>query len=102
LSAGGTVLKQVNLKLGDGTPVNLTSYAIRLTSPLGTTISIISGNFNATLAKNVDIKFRDDNILQFPSSSNQDPYNIGYYRTTLANSFSTFNGENRKLGDRNC
>ena len=94
LSAGGTVLKQVNLKLGDGTSVNLTSYAIRLTSPLGTPISIISGNFNATLAKNVDIKFRDDNILQFPSSSNQDPYNIGYYRTTLANSFSTFNGEN--------
>ena len=95
LSAGGTVLKQVNLKLGDGTSVNLTSYSIRLTSPAGTVISILSsGNFNATTAYNVDIKYRDDNILQFPTSSNQNPFNIGYYRTTVANSFSTVNGEN--------
>ena len=95
LSAGGTVLKQVNLKLGDGTSVNLTTYSIRLTSPSGTVISIVSlGNFNATTAYNVDIKYRDDNLLQFPSNSNQNPYSIGYYRTTTANSFSTVNGEN--------
>ncbi len=95
LSAGGTVLKQVNLKLGDGTPVNLTSYSIRLTSPSGTVISILSpGNFNATTAKNVDIKYRDDNILTFPSASTQDPFDVGYYRTTDANAFSAVNGEN--------
>ena len=95
LSAGGTVLKQVNLKLGDGTPVNLTSYSIRLTSPSGTVISILSpGNFIATTAKNVDIKYRDDNILTFPSASTQDPFDIGYYRTTNANAFSAVNGEN--------
>ena len=94
LSAGGTVLKQVNLKLGDGTSVNLKTYYIRLKSPSGTVIPIISNNFNAISAKNVDIKFRDDITLQFPSSSDQDPYNIGYYRTFGPNAFSIVNGEN--------
>ncbi len=95
LSAGGTVLKQVNLKLGDGTSVNLTTYRIRLISPSGTEISILENpNFNATTAKNVDIKYRDDNILTFPSASTQEPFDIGYYRTTNANAFSAVNGEN--------
>jgi len=95
LSNAGSVLRQINLRLGDGTSVNLTTYQMRLISPSGTIISICATTgFNANGAQNVNIKYRDDAILLTPSSSNEDPYNIGYYRVTTANSFSNLNGEN--------
>ena len=64
LSNATSVLKQINLRLGDGTYVNLTTFTMRLTSPAGTVITICSsGAFNATTASNVNIKYRDDIII---------------------------------------
>ncbi|MCE2744140.1 MAG: hypothetical protein LW701_11345, partial [Fluviicola sp.] len=95
LSNTTSVLKQINLRLGDGTSVNLTSYSMRLTSPSGTVLIFCSpADFNTTAARNVDIKYRDDALLTTPASSNEDPYDIGYYRVSTSNSFSNFNGEN--------
>jgi gliding motility-associated-like protein len=95
LSTSGSVLRQINLRLGNGTPGSLTSYQMRLTSPNGTVIMICSsGGFNVLSASDVDIKYRDDALLNTPSSSNQNPFDVGYYRVTTANSFSTVNGEN--------
>lgn len=96
LAVGTTVLKQVNLNLGDGTSgLNMSTYAIRLKSPIGTTITIVTaGDFAATSITNVNIKFRDDALLTFPNSSLRDPFEIGYYKVSTAGSFATVNGEN--------
>lgn len=96
-TASGTVLQQVNLTLGDGvnTGLNLSTYAIRIKSPIGTIINISSaGGINATSIRDLNIKYRDDAILNFPTSSLQQPFDIGYYRVTTSSSFSNVNGEN--------
>lgn len=98
LSTSGIVLKQVNLKLGDGLShggINLTTLGVRLISPNNDTIRIINvGGFSCTSITDVDIAYRDDAILDFPNSNAHDPFNIGYYRVATANSFSTVNGKN--------
>ncbi len=97
LSSAGTVLQQVNLTLGDATHtgLNLSTYAIRIKSPSGTIINIAaSGGFSATSVQNVAIKYRDDALLLTPSSSSQEPFDIGYYRVTTSGSFANVNGEN--------
>jgi hypothetical protein len=97
LSSSGTVLQQINLTLGNGvtTGLNLSTYAMRIKSPTGTIINICaSGGFAATSVTNVNIKYRDDALLNAPSSSTQEPYSVGYYRVATSNSYSTVNGEN--------
>ncbi len=104
LSSSLLVLKQVNLHLGrqlDGT-YNYSRYTITLTSPAGTTITIVSGNpnpvsFPNASYKEINTKFRDNSNLRTPAASGDsfgEPWHIGYYRVLTANSFSNFNGEN--------
>lgn len=104
LSSNALVLRQVNLHLGrqlDGT-YNFSRYTITLTSPAGTTITIVSGNpnpisFPNASYKEINTKFRDNSILKTPAASGDSfgqPWHIGYYRVLTSNSFSNFNGEN--------
>jgi gliding motility-associated-like protein len=96
LTSSSNVLKQINLTFGDGThsTLSLSSFSIRLKSPAGTTINVVTaGSITATSITNFNAKYRDDNILTFPSASTQEPFDIGYYRTTNANAFSAVNGE---------
>lgn len=97
LSSAGTVLKQINLTLGDGTnsTLNLSTYSIRLKSPIGTIINIVTaGGIAATSITNFNAKYRDDALLTLPGTSLGEPFDIGYYGVSTANSFATFNGEN--------
>lgn len=106
LSNAGTVLKQVNLRLGNGsnTGLNLSTYYIRLYHPDGITfIDICSAGGNdcgGSSIGDVNIKYRDNSYLksigQLPSGTPSAawPYHIGYYRVVTANSFASFNGLN--------
>ncbi len=106
LVSSGTVLKQINLRLGNGsnTGLNLSTYSIRLYHPNGTTfinICTLGGqDCGGTSIRDVNIKYRDNSYLksigQLPSGtpSSAWPYHIGYYRVVNANDFATFNGLN--------
>jgi hypothetical protein len=107
VSLGGPlVLRQINIRLGNGTNtgLNLSSYKMRLYHPNGTTfIDICSSGGNdcgGSSIGDVNIKYRDDATLRSvgqlasgtPSAAW--PYHIGYYRVVNAGSFSAFNGLN--------
>jgi hypothetical protein len=95
LSSSGTVLKQINITMGDGSnSPTFNSYFMRLRSPSGKIIDIVRNFDGITGVRNMDIKFRDDTLLQRPSSGNQAPFNIGYYKVFKANSFASVNGDN--------
>jgi hypothetical protein len=95
LSSTGTVLKQINITMGDGSnSPNFNSYYMRLKSPTGKIIDIVRNFDGITGVRNLNIKFRDDTLLQRPSSGIQAPFNIGYYKVFKANSFATVNGDN--------
>ena len=103
---GALVLKQINIRLGNGsnTGLNLSTYKIRLYHPNGTTfIDICSSGGNdcgGASIGDVNIKYRDDATLrsigQLPSGTPSAawPYHIGYYRVVNSGSFSAFNGLN--------
>lgn len=95
LSSSGTVLKQINITMGDGSnSPTFNSYFMRLRSPSGKIIDIVRNFDGISGVRNMDIKFRDDTLLQRPSSGNQAPFNIGYYKVFKANSFASVNGDN--------
>jgi hypothetical protein len=110
LTAGATVLKQINLDFGD----NATNYSwfrvtMTLTSPNGTVINIGTGSgtlstqdFGQTGATRFLPKFRDHadlytigemNALS-GSSLNGAPYHLGFYRVKTIGSFANFNTGN--------
>ncbi len=98
LSNATRVLKQVNINLGGQTEStrNFGLYTIKLTSPTGATINIVSpGAFPNSFNLQFNSKFRDNSTLQVPSitsgSQGAQPWDIGYYGVSVANSFSTFN-----------
>lgn len=106
LSVGGTVLKQINVRLGDGTNsgLNLSSYYMRLYHPNGTTfIELCSSggkDCGGTSIRDVGVKYRDHSVLksigELPSGTPSAawPYSIGYYRVSNASDFATFNSLN--------
>ena len=106
LSSSATVLKQINLRLGNGsnTGLNLSTYYIRLYHPNGTTfINVCTAggqDCGGSSIGDVNIKYRDNSYLksigQLPSGTPSAawPYHIGYYRVVSANDFTTFNGLN--------
>jgi hypothetical protein len=106
LSSSATVLKQINVRLGNGsnTGLNLSTYYIRLYHPNGTTfINVCTAggqDCGGSSIGDVNIKYRDNSYLksigQLPSGTPSAawPYHIGYYRVVNANDFATFNGLN--------
>ena len=111
LGSGNVELIQFDIHLGN--PIddtrNFSRYSITLTSPQGTTIIIAQSNpdiggaanaFNAfsnCLAKEANVKFRDNQYLTYPRQSSGcaiAPWSIGFYRTMNSDVFSSFNGEN--------
>ena len=101
LSAAGTVLKQVNLKLGTNTNKgNLSTFYARLVSPTGTIIQLFGPFTNTITDQWIDIKLRDHSSLErikdYASTVTQNywPFNIGYYKTDVSDAFSAVNGEN--------
>jgi hypothetical protein len=106
LGVSTSVLKQINIRLGNGsnTGLNLSTYNIRLYHPNGTTFINIctSGgqDCGGSSIGDVNIKYRDNlylkSIGQLPSGTPSAawPYHIGYYRVVNANDFATFNGLN--------
>ncbi len=105
LGSGNIELIQVNLHMGsqaDGS-YNYSHYKVTLQSPTGNIITLIQGgNFvvssfpSSPSVKEFNTKFRDNAYLQLPtsgSSSQGEPWHIGYYRTYTANDFSAFNGQ---------
>ena len=97
LASSSNVLKQINLTFGDGShsTLSLSSFSIRLKSPAGTIINVVTaGSITATSITNFNAKYRDDALLNFPGDSYGEPFSIGYFRVSTANSFSNFNGEN--------
>lgn len=111
LSAGGTVLRQINMDMGDGS-TNYSWFRITatLTSPGGTVINIGTGSgtlstqdFGQTGAGRIQAKYRDHSqlytigqyaTLPIGTSLNGWPYHLGYYRVKTAGSFAGFNGGN--------
>lgn len=108
LSCGGTVLKQVNIRMGSPScKGNLSTYKARLISPSGGIIQLFgdstaggSGFTGSGTSMWMDIKLRDDPALERVSEytntvqQNYFPYSIGYYRTTSNHAFSFVNGTN--------
>jgi hypothetical protein len=97
LSSPSNVLQQVNVSLGSASDAsrNLQSYIITLKSPSNTSVTIKNTHGSLTISE-YNVKFRDHASLVFPVSygSFKEPFNIGYYRTDVANAFDVFNGEN--------
>jgi hypothetical protein len=107
LSSVGTVLKQINIQLGNSTcKGNLSTYRARLVAPDGTTfIDIFGSNTPSYYTSSItsqwmNVKFRDDSSLERINDYTTTvkgaywPFSIGYYRVNVANSFGTFNGLN--------
>lgn len=107
LSSVGTVLKQINIQLGNSTcKGNLSTYRARLVAPDGTTFIDIFGSNTPTYyttsitSQWMNVKFRDDSSLERINDYTTAvkgaywPFSIGYYRVNVANSFGTFNGLN--------
>ncbi|MFN0202839.1 MAG: hypothetical protein ACKVTZ_15045, partial [Bacteroidia bacterium] len=107
LDCAGTVLKQVNLRMGSAScKGNLTTYKARLIAPNGgPTIQLFgdessggSGFTTSATSMWMDIKLRDDAALERVAEytnavqSGYFPYSIGYYRTTATDAFSAANG----------
>ncbi|HRO76263.1 MAG TPA: hypothetical protein PLP27_08970, partial [Crocinitomicaceae bacterium] len=106
----GKVLRQVNLKFGDGTMYagDLTRAVITLTDPSGTVVTLINqASFNNSSTttdadrKYINITLRDHAELYTPGGyasttsntvSNAYPYNFGYWRVPTANSYGNFTG----------
>lgn len=101
----GAILRQVNLKFGDGAMYSgdLASATITLTSPSGTVITLINpANFTNTSdadRKYLNITLRDHATLYTPGGyasttgntvSNAYPYNFGYWKAV--GSYSGFTG----------
>ncbi len=100
--ASQTMLKQINLKLGNSSCTgDMSTYKAKITSPSGTVIELFNtftANTNSGMWTN--IKYRDDVSLEKVSeytSTDQlgyHPHSIGYYAPSTDGSFSTVNGEN--------
>ena len=116
LSAGGTVLKQVNVTLGNSScKKDLRLYDISLTNPTGSvTIQIqgaaspVSGTSGITTTSTsvwMAGNFRDHaelELIRTYTSGVQGgyyPFSIGYYRVETANSFANFNNGNNPNGN---
>lgn len=100
LGASGTVLRQVNLQLGTAAcKGNLSTYYARIVSPMGTIIQLFGPFTTTSTSQWMNIKFRDDIALErvrdYSTTTQQGyhPWNIGYYRTDVANAFATVSGE---------
>jgi hypothetical protein len=100
LGASGTVLRQVNLQLGTSAcKGNLQSYYARIISPSGTIIQLFGPFTTTSTSQWMNVKFRDDIALErvrdYSTTTQQGyhPWSIGYYRTDVANAFSTVNGQ---------
>lgn len=107
LSCAGTVLKQINIKMGNPScKGNLSTYKARLIAPNGGPTIQLFGNVAAgapgftesSASMWMDIKLRDDIALERVSDyttaveGGYYPYSIGYYRTTVVDAFATANG----------
>lgn len=100
LAPAGSVLRQVNLQLGTAAcKGNLTTYYARIISPAGTIIQLF-GPFTTTgTSQWLNIKFRDDIALErvrdYSTTTQQGyhPWSVGYYRTDVADAFTTVYGE---------
>jgi gliding motility-associated-like protein len=106
LASNGTVLKQVNVKLGNNScKGNLSSYWIRIVSPNGTIDTITSPVTTSITSMWVDVKFRDhfalERIRDYSATTQQSyfPYSIGYYRSNKTGSFSRFNNNGNPNGN---
>jgi gliding motility-associated-like protein len=107
LSATGTVLREVRVRLGNSTcRGNLSSYRLRLTNPQGVQVEIANGLVSTISSIWVDMKFRDDisleRLKEYPSSSVQAsyyPHSIGFYALETDGSFANFNTSADPNGD---
>ncbi len=106
LATNGTVLKQVNVKLGNNScKGNLSSYWIRIVSPNGTIDTITSSVTTSITSMWIDVKFRDhfalERIRDYSATTQQSyfPYSIGYYRSNKTGSFSRFNNNGNPNGN---
>ncbi len=101
----GTVLRQVNLRMGSpACRGDLSTYSARLLSPQGTIIQLFDTFTVATTPQWFDIKYRAGNVQGdapflypvkwYPESVQEayHPWSIGYYRTELGD-LSALNGE---------
>src|SRR5690554_330749 len=106
----GDILRQVNLKFGDGAmySAELTRAVITLRNPAGTIVTLLDpNNFNTSLSttdadrKYVDITLRDHAELNTPKGwadatgnyiSNAYPFNYGYWRIPTPGAYSNFTG----------
>ena len=102
LAATGVVLKQINVKLGNGScKKDLRNYKMSLTSNNGVTINVqgvptVVGITTTSASVWLDGRFRDHTELEIIRTFTTTvqggyfPYSIGYYRVETANSFSNF------------
>ncbi len=83
-------LRQVKVFLKNGSNENLSLYSCTLTSPTAKASSTIftTGSF-ATSVSSAQVTFRESSRLNPPSSSAVKPYDIGLYRITTADDFTT-------------
>ena len=99
LSATGTILREVRVRLGNSEcRGNLSSYRLRITNPQGVSVEIANGLASTTSSIWIDMKFRDDIALErlkeYPGVSVQAsyyPHSIGYYALETDGSFNNFN-----------
>lgn len=98
LSSAGTVLRQINIKLGNTScKGNLSTYSITLVSPGTKTITVANGLASTISSIWVDMHFRDNSALErlrdytTTTQNSYYPHSIGYYRVETAGSFSVFN-----------
>ena len=100
LSAGGTVLQEVDIQLGSAganCSQDLSGYSITLTDPGGSVIKIADSlTYPSTNNNWVNIKYRDNANLKTLNSyvssaiDGNTPHNTGFYRVVSAGSFSNF------------
>ncbi len=98
LTSGGTVLRQINLQLGNSSCTgNLSSYQLRLTNPSGTNYTFSTQLATTTASIWVNMKFRGDAALErlkdytTTVQNSYFPHNIGYYKTETTGGLATFN-----------
>ena len=99
LTAAGTVLQQINIKLGtSGCTGDLSTYSLTLVNAAHTqTLTIANKLFSTTTSSYIDVHYRDNNSLErlrdYTTLVQWDylPHSIGYYRVETAGSFANFN-----------
>ena len=98
LSASGSVLREVRVRLGNSAcKGNLSSYQMRITNPQGVQVLLTNQLTTSTSASVwVDIKFRDDIALEklkeysTTVQSSYVPHSIGYYAIENDGDFNNF------------